>query len=70
VFFLAAGVFSVLTYFLILKTENQHNVAETAINIVSAGAILIGIRRNKPTNRAGWYFICAGFFIFGVANIP
>jgi signal transduction histidine kinase len=70
VFFLAAGLLSVACYFLVLKTENQHNVAETAINLVSAVAIAVGIRRNKPTNRLGWYFILAGFFIFGAANIP
>jgi len=68
--FLVAGLAAFATYFLVLHTENQHNVAETLINLVSAGAIFVGIRRNKPANRLGWYFIFAGFLIFGLANIP
>ncbi|MEA2499664.1 MAG: hypothetical protein QOH26_2069 [Actinomycetota bacterium] len=68
--FLALGIVTFVAYFLLFQTENQHNTLETIINLVCAAAIFVGIRRNKPAHKAAWYFILAGYTIFGIANIP
>ncbi|MGZ4190047.1 MAG: hypothetical protein ACXVQ5_09440 [Actinomycetota bacterium] len=68
--FLAIGFAAFASYFLLLHTETQHTFLETIINLVCAAVMFIGIRRNKPANKTGWYFILAGFAVFGLANIP
>ncbi|MEA2477920.1 MAG: hypothetical protein QOC87_2119, partial [Actinomycetota bacterium] len=68
--FLVLGLAALASYFLLFKTENSNNLAETIINLTCAAAIFLGIQRNQPANKTAWYFILAGFTVFGLANIP
>jgi signal transduction histidine kinase len=67
---MAAGALAVAYYFLGLHAEWKHDLLETIINLASATVIFVGIRINKPANRTAWYFIAAGFLMFGLGNIP
>ncbi len=57
--FLGIGAISTLTYFLIGDAKSQM-ILYQAIGIVSVVAMLVGVRRNRPTSTRPWILLALG----------
>lgn len=56
--FLGAGLFAVVAYFLL--PASWQNPASDAIGLTAVVAMVVGTRRNRPTNPWAWYLMALG----------
>jgi diguanylate cyclase len=65
--FLGIGAISTLTYFLIGEPKIQQLLYQ-ATGIVSMGAMLVGIRRNRPASTRPWILLALGILMWVIGD--
>jgi PAS domain S-box-containing protein len=55
--------------YLLLPSGVTRDVVYDGLGFVAAGAILVGIRRNRPAYRLPWYLFALGMFLYSVGDV-
>jgi signal transduction histidine kinase len=66
--FLAGGLVAAVVYFLLPNTEHMAALASTFFAYSSAVAIVVGVRRHRPTTRAPWNLIAGALVAIGTGD--
>ena len=56
-------------YFAVPESRESKLLLYNGTGLLSIVAVLYGVRRNKPAQRASWYWFAAGLASFLIADI-
>lgn len=67
IYVLGVGTVLSAAYF-VMPTQDTHDVLYSCLGLASVGLILVGVRMNRPTDRAAWYLVAAAGALFAAGD--